>query len=295
MKIVSSVRISTGLILALAGLALAIQPVTFFTISGVVVDSATGLPVQNAIVLLYDTRTLNIDTSDLSTLELDTAFTGSDGSFSKVISVPMGNLLLVYAAVKDGYSLYFNGTGLLSSPVRLDTIRLVPTTIAAKDTITVSGKVVDSATGVGIPGALVGLSGGDLDTVGKTATTGADGSFSRQVIINKVGGMTIVGYIAYKDGYTPAIGQKTANGKTLDLGTIGLSQNTPVRRTLTPAAPVRTNPTSMNVYSLNGRLVYSGPAMRADLLLKNASGALLVEFRDKGVPVGRQKMIPSRQ
>jgi hypothetical protein len=258
------------------------------------VDSVTGQPVQNAIVLLYDAQTLNIDTSDLSTLDLDTAFTASNGSFSKTITAPSTNLILIYAVVMEGYSLYYSGTALLTTTISLPTIKLVPTDLAAKDTITVSGKVVDSATGIGIPDAIVGLSGGDLDTVGKTAITDANGNFSRQVIINKVGALTIVGYVAYKDGYNPAIGQKTATGKTVDLGNIILSRNTPVLWKAQQRVRLRNIATSMTIYSMNGRKLYTGRVAPLNRVIEHSTSAVLVEFRHNGSIIDRKKVMPER-
>jgi hypothetical protein len=264
------------------------------TISGTVVDSVTGLPVQDAIVLLFDTQSLNIDTSNLSTLPFDTAFTAANGTFSRTITAPQTNLILVYAVTKTGYSLYYSGTALLSTTVNLGTIKIVPNALAPKDTIMVSGKVVDSATGLGISGALVGLSGGDLDTVGKTAITTSDGTFSRQVIINKVGSLTIVGYIAYNAGYNPALGQKTATGKTVDLGTITLSANTHVRWNRQPVRSLSINATGMSVYSLNGRLLYTGPIASPGRIARQSSGTVLVDLRNNGMSVGKKKIVPVR-
>jgi hypothetical protein len=288
----SAVRYGAFFLLSLAGFSFGLQ--RNITVSGVVVDSVTGQPVQNAIVLLYDAQTLNIDTSDLSTLDLDTAFTASNGSFSKTITAPSTNLILIYAVVMEGYSLYYSGRGLSSTTIKLDTIKLVPTDLAAKDTITVSGKVVDSATGIGIPDAIVGLSGGDLDTVGKTAITNANGNFSRQVIINKVGALTIVGYVAYKDGYNPAMGQKTATGKTVDLGNIILSSNTPVLWKAQQQRPLHNIATSMTMYSLNGRKLYTGRVMPLDRAIAHLTSAMLVEFRHNGSIVDRKKVLPAR-
>jgi hypothetical protein len=288
----STVRYGAFFLLSLAGFSFGLQ--RSITVSGVVVDSVTGQPVQNAIVLLYDAQTLNIDTSDLSTLDLDTAFTASNGSFSKTITAPSTNLILIYAVVMEGYSLYYSGTALLTTTISLPTIKLVPTDLAAKDTITVSGKVVDSATGIGIPDAIVGLSGGDLDTVGKTAITDANGNFSRQVIINKVGALTIVGYVAYKDGYNPAIGQKTATGKTVDLGNIILSRNTPVLWKAQQRVRLRNIATSMTIYSMNGRKLYTGRVAPLNRVIEHSTSAVLVEFRHNGSIIDRKKVMPER-
>jgi hypothetical protein len=276
-------------LLSLAGFSFGLQ--RSITVSGTVVDSVTGQPVENAVVLLYDASSLNIDTSDLSTLELDTAFTTSNGSFSKTISAPSSNLILIYAVVSQGYSFYFSGTALMSTTIKLDTIKLVPTDLATKDTITVSGKVVDSATGSGIPGAIIGISGGDLDTTGKSFATDASGNFTRQVIINKIGSSTIVGYIAYKDGYTPAMGQKTATGKTVDLGIITLSRNTPVLWKAQSRVWLQNNPTSMALYSLNGRRLSTGRVAPLNRLSLHSTNAALVEFRHNGSIIDRKKVL----
>jgi hypothetical protein len=286
-------RCSALFILLIFGFSFAAQ--RNVTVSGVVVDSVTGQPIPNAIVLLLDTNITDVsqvDSIDITKLKPDTAITTANGVFSKTITTTMTNFILAYMVIKEGYSVIINGTIMLSTTIDLDTIKLVPTDIAAKDTITVSGKVVDSATGVGIPGALIGLSGGDLDTVGKTAITDANGNFSRQVIINKVGTLTIVLYVAYKDGYNPAVGSETAINKTVDLGTIILSQNTPV---LWKAQQrLRNIATSMTIYSMNGRKLYTGRVAPLNRVIEHSTSAVLVEFRHNGSIIDRKKVMPER-
>jgi hypothetical protein len=267
------------------------------TVSGVVVDSVTMQPVPNATVLLLDTST-NIDTSaigsiDISKLKPDSVLTTANGSFSKPLTVPYANIILAYMVVKEGYFLDFNFTLMLSTTINLDTIKLIPNAIAPKDTVTVSGTIVDSTTGIGIPGALIGLSGGDLDTAGKTAVADNQGNFSRQVIVSKVGTFTIVGYIAYKDGYNPAVGTKNATGKTVDLGIIKLLPNTQVRWTMRAAIPVPIRATNMTLYSLNGQRIYTGPGMPLKRAIRLPTSAVVADFKMHGTAIGRKKVIPA--
>jgi hypothetical protein len=281
--------------LSLMGFSFAAQRTV--TVSGVVVDSVTGQPVPNAIVLLLDTNITDItqiDSVDINTLKPDTAFTSTDGSFSKTITTAATNLILAYMIVKEGYAIYLTGTIMLSTTINLGTIKLVPTALAPKDTVMVSGKVVDSKTGQGIPDAKVAISGADMDTTGKTVTTDANGTFSRQVILTRITSLTIVGYVAYKEGYEPVIGTKPAPGKTVDLGTIVLSSNAPVLCNPKKRMHPQNGLTTMTLYSLNGKRLYSGRVVPPGRGITHSTSAVLVEFKADGSIVDLKRFVPAR-
>jgi hypothetical protein len=283
-----TVRCIVLFLLSLAGLSFGLQ------VTGVVVDSTTRQPVQDAKVLLLDTnQSIILNGFDMNKLQFDSMSTASNGSFSLTVG---SNMTIFYSVVKAGYAVYINYCQLLqpTATVRLDTIRLVPLNLAAKDTLNVSGKVIDSATRTGIPGALIGMSGADLDTVGKTVIADANGNFSSKVVITKVSGlsMSIIGYIAYKQGYSQAMGTKLVLTKVVNLSTISLL-STSVRWTQRQAY-ARSNPTGMALYSLNGRMLYSGRVAPLNRVIDRSTSAVLVEFRHNGSIVDRKKIMPVR-
>jgi len=117
--------------------------------------------------------------------------------------------------------------------VTLPPIKISKIDNSVRDTLTVSGIVKDSSTGIGINGARVIMTtGGAFDTIGNTTFTGADGSFSKQVIISKLNGASVVSYIITDQNYQTKLGQNTATGKQLDVGSILLkSTNVAIRPT----------------------------------------------------------------
>ncbi len=255
-------------------------------ISGVVVDSATNQPLPQAMIVFYAASAIDssIFTNMLGNFKLDTAFSGADGKYSYSMKISSNALVLIYAVIKPGYQLSyaFSTSIILSSTVVLPTIKLQKSDQSAKDTLTVTGTVVDSATGNPIGNCLIMMSGlGGLDTTGNTAVSGLGGSFSKQVIIGtSVAG--ILGYVAVKDLYIPAIGQKSYSGKQVDLGTIKMRKiNAAIR---TGGRRVFTAPLAetMDVYSVQGRTLYSGRPHELEKAVRPLSGAAVVRLTKSG-------------
>jgi hypothetical protein len=271
------------------------------TVTGTVVDSATGAPVPGALVLLLDT-TASVLSIDLETLmnslgnwKLDSAFSGADGSFSGSMSVSSGNMLLVYGVLKQGYQFYYFLTTIPpgANSVNIGTIRLKANDASAKDTITVSGKVVDSVTNQPIGGALVAMSGlGGIDTAGNRVLTNTDGTFSKQVIISKLNNSSIVAYVATAVGYTPKVGQGTAANKVLDVGTILLVSAGSAVVQGRGMSFVKKSADRMAVYSLTGKLLYAGPVLPLESVMRKHRGAIIVDLKRNSTVVERKKIFP---
>jgi hypothetical protein len=264
------------------------------TVTGTVVDSATGAPVSQAMILLFDTSTINIDPSNLGALKLDTVFSGTDGKFQYQMTISTQSIILGYGVLKQGYQIKYSAAGILFTTVNLGTIRISKLDTSVKDTILVSGTVVDSASGAGVGGALVIMSsGGGIDTVGNSALTNADGTFSKQVIISKLNGASIVSYVITDQNYQPAFGQNTATGKQLDLGTILLKRiNNAVRQEVKPGSR-RAQANRMSVYALNGRLVYAGRVQPLDKIAQCRSDEVIVEFANDHSTIAARKYAPA--
>ena len=280
----------------------AAQNTRTITVTGTVVDSVTGAPVPGALILLVDTNAsvlsldLNTLINSLGTWKLDSAFSGDDGSFKCTMGVGTGNLFLIYGVIGRGYEFYYFLTTIppLAATVDLDTIRLKPADASSKDTITVSGTVLDSITNQPIANALVAMSGlGGVDTAGNTVLTNADGTFSKQVIITKLNSSSIVAYIATAVGYTPRVGQGTATNKQLDLDPILLSPTGAAvipRGKFSSAAPATAD--RMSVYTLSGKLLYAGPVLPLESIMRKHRGAIIVDLKRNGAIVQRKKVFP---
>jgi hypothetical protein len=270
------------------------------TVSGKVTDSVSGQPVADAMVLLFDTSSTNINIERLNDFPLDTIKTDAEGSFSKIIQSPNANMYIIFAVIKQKYSSYLGFTLGLSTVINLGTIAIIPIENAPKDSLTVSGKVVDAANGTGINQCLVAFTGADFDTAGKTTITNADGEFSKQIIVCRLTlsplvvslnliNPSLLGYTVYKEGYPPVSNFKQVTEKTVDLGAIVLSQNTSIRRFNRQTAYTRNQPATLSYYTLNGRLLYSGPMVGKRQASVIASNVLVVEVKEQRAVVGHQK------
>jgi hypothetical protein len=135
--------------------------------------------------------------------------------------------------------------------------------------------------------------GGAFDTIGNTVLTNPDGTFSKQVIISKANGASIVSYIITDRNYLTKLGQNTATGKQLDLGTILLKRIADAVRPgakfgILPAAANR-----MSVYALNGRLLYTGRIVPLDKIEQGQTGAVIVKLANENTTIGTKIYMPA--
>ncbi len=266
------------------------------TVSGKVVDSLTGAAVPGAtIVLSAITATISIDPNNLGNLSYDTVYSNTTGNFSHAFTVSQSANLLIYGILKQDYQIKYSYTLMLSNSINLGTIKLSKATVLTRDTITVSGIVVDSSTGTGIVGAQLIMSGmSAFDTSGNTALTGSGGAFSKQVIVENAAAGNELVYMASYDGYQPMAGQQQISGKTLDLGTISLKKiNQGVifpLRGFQQASGVN----SIRVYSLQGRLLYTGAVCPIDAKNGSGNGIAVAVFKNQGHFAGTKKVMAIR-
>ncbi|MBN2038189.1 MAG: hypothetical protein JW768_15720 [Chitinispirillaceae bacterium] len=294
----------TGLLFSLVCLSFGVDRT--ISISGVVVDSVTGQPIEEAIVLLCDTTAdPNINIEDLGNFSIDSTTTDENGAFNTTITCPRINLALIVAIVKQNYSSYIGAAALLSTTIDFDTVALVPFESASKDTLVVSGTVVDAVGRNGIEQAMVGVSGADFDTVGNTAMTDDDGFFSRQVVVCRltvdpsIGSLIdvpscIVGYIVSKEGYTTVTGFKIPADNAVDLDTIFLESNSQIIWKGQRLARQQTGVPGMAVYTLDGKLLYRGPVVPVNHVLRRAAGTLLLDITRGTTVVERKTIVPVR-
>jgi hypothetical protein len=268
------------------------------TVTGPVQDSATGSPVAGALVLLLDTNTISIDLTKLTGLQFDSTVSGADGKISYNMKIATNSYILGYAIVKQGYQLVYNGAAIspTATTVSLGVIKIAASGATPLDTLTVSGKVVDSLTNVGLGGALVVMSGlGAVDTAsGNRVLTNADGTFSKQVIISELNNSPIVGYVVNQLGYTTKIGEKLASGKQLDLGTIPLSPNLQAVRRRPLNFSEKLLPDRMVVYALNGNVLYEGPLMSFGGKVHGKNVPVLEVFKRNGIVVDIRQIVSTR-
>jgi hypothetical protein len=255
------------------------------TVSGTVLDSASMQPVPQAMVVFHDMATLSIDTSNLanflSTLKLDTAYTGTDGKFSYSLKINPSSLIILCGALKQGYALGYSITFLLSSATSANfgTIKLQKASDVAKDTLLVSGTIVDSATNGPLENCHIIMTGaGVMDTIGNTAISGANGSFSRTVIIGSSG--QALAFVVNKEGYQPFIGHQQYSSKQVDLGTIKMKKTTGIRT----GSRLITVPRGFfaATYSLNGRFLYAGTLQSLKTRKEQSPGMTVVRLTTNG-------------
>ena len=271
------------------------QTTKSITVTGLVTDSLTKDSISGAMVLLYATSDTSLDRNNLGSLKLDTAFTGTNGKFQHQMTIDAQAIFLVYAVFKQGY--YIKSPSVPSfiifSTVTLPPIKISKIDNSVRDTLTVSGIVKDSSTGIGINGARVIMTtGGAFDTIGNTTFTGADGSFSKQVIISKLNGASVVSYIITDQNYQTKLGQNTATGKQLDVGSILLkSTNVAIRPTGINITRAQAN--RMSVYAINGRLLYAGRILPLDKLAQGQAGEVIVKLTKENTIIGMKKYVPA--
>ena len=261
------------------------------TVSGKIVDSATGQPVPNAVVAMSGLG--NLDTINKSMV------TGSDGTFSKQVSVtndPAHKVLLWYVT-KTG----FNRTGGQVAIGAATTIDLGTIKLGAglqitndKDTLTVSGTVVDAGNQVAIANVKIVMSGLGADTSGNTATTGADGKFSKQVIVTNVSAFKALVYGATKSGYVPFAGQVAIASKTIDLGTIDLTATAGTINGGMKSVASITRANNMRIYSLRGQLLYAGAVIPTENVLHAYHTSVIVNYRCNNYTINSVRVVPAK-
>ncbi len=219
------------------------------TVTGTVVDTG-GNPVGDAIVLLIT------DTSS----GIDTVITAGDGKIDTKITVDSGTATIVYMVIKDGYTSVYGLGFIVSGEVALGEIVLEPP--GTTDTISVTGTVVDSATGNPIENAQVILSSITILKLDSVLTDGS-GKFTGKVEISTDTAITEqVYYIVSKDEYQMKTGTQNTGQDPLDLGTILLQK--PIDPIVNnPVFPImQILPNRMEIYTINGQRLYDGPVIK---------------------------------
>jgi hypothetical protein len=251
-------------------------------VTGIVKDSATAQPIAQATVLLVATDLVTLMTNpNLSNMKFDTVYTSADGSFSHSIQVSATQNIIGWMVTKTGYQMKYSLYPVTSTTTTIDlsTIKLAAISQTVNDTVTVSGTVVDSVTGLPLQNAFIVMTGlASLDTAGNTVFTAANGTFSKKVTISNAANLRALIYVVTKTGYNPGGGQTLITGKTLNVGTIRLKPtNITSLNVSRPVAP-RANLNNVKVYSLRGQLLYSGHAVPSNLLSKR-QGPAIVDLR----------------
>lgn len=259
------------------------------SVSGTVVDSTTGQPVAGAVVSMSGFGKL--DTTGNSTV------TGADGKFSKQVSIK--NLstqkLLLWAVTKTGYNasagqLPVSGTTMDLGTIKISTVMKIANTI---DTLQVSGTVVDDATGSPIANAKVVMSGLGADTAGNTAMTGADGKFSKQVIVTNLSAFKALVYVVSKTGCTPNGGQVVITSKTIDLGTIKLVGPTGTINSNLKSVATAIRANNIQIYSLRGQLLYAGALVAPEKVVQNRT-PVIVNYRINNRTINSVKVVTAK-
>ncbi len=266
------------------------------TVSGKITDNATSQPIPQAMVLLFAVSTIAIDMNHLadflkSVKNIDTVFSNADGSFSDSLKASQDAIGVVCVPLKQGYQMDYHAT--LLSPtiktVNFGAIKLEKSDLLPRDTIRVSGIVVDSATGIPLDNCWIVMSGFESwDTAGNTVFTGGNGAFSKQVIIAGTSSTKTLLFFASKTGYENTGGQLQVSGKQVDLGTIKLSKpGAGVKggsRSLFRAQAV----TSMNAYGVNGRLLYAGPVLALHAILRQYGNPAVILLKRNEAVIGKK-------
>jgi hypothetical protein len=279
MKKVSSVLICLFLILLIFSHAGFTKDVT---VSGTVKAAATNEPINEASVALFG------GTLDMSTIpdSIDTVFTGSDGTFEATITVPENANILFYGAHKEGYLAKTDIKQYLLTPMptEIDVGDILLKTIDdAKDTLRVSGTVVDSITQEPLSDVKIRVTSGLIgDITIDSLTSDAQGKFDGKIpyIPGTNPLFKAIFYSAEKDGYIPK-GDTAGipDNEIIDLGTIEL-----VEENIAIKYPIQKfkmqQPTHIAVYSMNGKLIYEGPFNHQKVfdILNTANQQVLIRY-----------------
>ncbi len=287
-------KIAIFLLIFLAVNGLASENVTkILNAKGTVVDSTTGVPIPNAMVLLIASPTVIPDTNNLDKMQVDTTITDANGKFVYNMTVENNIQSLICVPLKQGYATKFAIVIVLfTNTADFQTIKIVKSDNLPKDTLTFNGLVVDSASGLPISGATIFVTSLlALDTTGNTVLSNTNGTFSKQVIIPV---STSVIYGARKQDYTPAGGRKAVSGKVIDLGTIKLAKAaTFINRSNLHFRDQTSKATSIAIYSLNGQLIFAGSTKELNSVIKNTNTPMMIHFMIKNIIIAQRRVFPA--
>lgn len=264
------------------------------TVTGKVVDT-NGDGIADAIILLTADAEALSNPLD-SNVTIDTAFSGSDGSFTKTITVDDNAFALFYGVLTSKYKLKVSAGGInpLTNTSELGNIELVIETFI---TVTFTGTVKDSLSGTPLPGALVILTTihGMLDSVFDSVVTDVQGYFAVEMEIGEgdTGLLAPRGfYMAYANGYESKMGAEVLEQDKIEFGDILLKKLIDPIIYNPTIKSFRKIPNNIIVYTLKGQVIYNGREMNLEKILTNRlarSQPVIVHFkRDKTVLYNRK-------
>jgi hypothetical protein len=239
------------------------------TVNGTIVDSETGDPVPDVLIFFTDNIS-DVLNSDANAIMNNGQSTESDnsGKFSSEISVGESSFLLTGIFVKGDYQIEAKAITILGGTANFNTIKIKKEEFR---NIQVSGIIKDASSKEPISDVTVKVTNTTIiiDSTYYTLTTDNEGKFIQEMKIGKGG--IVPPHILYsvkKTGYDSLGNMISVDGKSdIDLGTIYITGITPIKINST-AKNILSKPISILVYSLNGKLLYSGPEMNFVLLDK---------------------------
>jgi hypothetical protein len=251
------------------------------TITGKVVDQDQS-PVENALIIL-SASLQNTNSPPVSPLPLstDSTYTDAKGMFTKELTVDLNAYGITYHILKDGWQ-EKSGYSLLTLLPSLDLGTLTLSQGTSKK-ITVSGTILDTATNQPIYNALVLLRTSLWVKKPDSAYTDTNGNFIKQLAqtwIDTSIFTLVLYYSVEKRGYIPKNGQLPIPSPTINLGKIFLKtlivNITPHPLQISAQVP---SADRMELYSLNGRLLYTGAVKNINTVLKSSSLPVIVCFK----------------
>ncbi len=266
------------------------------TVTGKVVDTNGG-GIADAIILL--TTDPNALTNPLdSNVQIDTAYSGSDGSFTQKMTAADNAFFLFYGVATSKYKLKLGAGAInpLTSTSALGNIELVLETFIP---VTCAGTVKDSVSGALIPGALVMLTTihAMLDSLFDSVVTDAQGYFEIEMEIGEgdTGLLAPRGfYIVNAAGYESKMGAEVLEGDKIDFGDI-LLEKSDIPIIYTPTIkPLQRVPNNIIVFTIKGQIIYKGREMNLGEIFTNGlarSQPVIVHFkRDKTLLYNRKML-----
>lgn len=231
------------------------------TVLGTVADTA-GNPIDSAIILISkDTLSTNP--------KFDTAYTGSDGNFSKEISVNDYAVGIRYAASKKGYQTKYGYGQITGNTCNLGTIVLNKSGVGTR-TVHVFGSVFNARTNQPVNEALIILTtSGNITDPPDSAYSGNDGTFYKAIEIDSSGIGQVAPMLHYRVeryGFMPASGSERIRTDTVDLGKIDINPDPASIENGNPVSFTVAVPNNIAIYSLKGQLIYSGTEINLDKL-----------------------------
>lgn len=221
------------------------------TVKGVVTDQSSNA-IAEALIVLFELENMQ---------EPDSAFSKTDGSFEKQITVSENAKMISYAIAKQGYKLAAGAGIILANKVNIGKVKLEE---AGSDSITVSGTVIDSITQQGIANAQIIISVASMiPTLADTLYTNDNGSFSRkmpgsaELIAGTIKPMVLCRIS--KDEYHEKTVVDTIVDVAVDLGSIVLhKKNSSIFTTKMIPLHGKKLPNTVTVYSVQGKLLFHG-------------------------------------